>query len=1196
MAKPFTWDFEPRNVNFKLCVQAAVHPSLTGCTISIPFLDASGAVSSSVSVALNAGEVEQRQAAPRGAKRISLEKDIGSFNVTLDFVKGIQTAKLPISVTLDGTQQVVSEARICLGPLLLAGSPALSPETYRPGEPARSKRLRPTHSVSATCTESVGVAGLYSLEVFVVIDKPMLTEEMMTRLMPACFRVEMLRTLPNESTLPKQCEEVFVEVYPRLSSCSESLRETCPRMRSEKRPHNTSADFTEPVVWLLGFAPPHALREWLQHEGLVVEVHDRDPKQKAPAGGAVSDKKPIHGHGVARFPLGPLLELESLELALRSDVCPCRGDKKKRRAEALSSDSLHASGLLDEEGRQKMARREGLDNREDTTDYHLLGTVVTLRAALAVPVPKHFQIQEAEEQVHRKHWEATEAAASGHVYTAKTLSPSAHAGSPTKWAPKAQPHRAKVGEATGPWRNTMEEAVEDERLMAEDLEKTQAIAHELLEAAPTGASGGLDCRFERYGRIVLVCTEGSDGEVIRAVLGCMHGLNAALLGLGPEDGEFKLRELSQEEQDDPHLDLLTGFCILDGRSRFFVIEGLREGHSWPQLLEVIPRGPGAPKLLHNTSIGFGERLYASFGPQLKQIKIRQTLEKLSSRSSLYSWNRSVTEADAGANEVPKQLMALKYLERLRAAREASHWPKACQIRQLQLLYGAFLSDEELEGYPAEEKVKVNKSRRKTDRKRSTFCEPRRSFAVGDTATQKGVLQEALAMTAGGTLRFQERQTLKVALDQTNNHYEKHTELRKTASMQNFLKTNKELVRTQSEANVRLHDLLGKKRERETPFLEGEVFLYSSQKLNSAELQKDWMRKHMEGHESEKVWSYNPIYMSQNFEFAGAAPPGVPQPPPPRPNDTYARLENDDRKIFRGIHARPREAYRKPPRDLDPSRAELLHEPFEEAEWFRIELGEDRTKPVSVQETFDFGKVPHHRRYAHWPFDAQHLLMGQNHDFGPKSGFESVHYHGRAPGEGVEDQYLELNVKEMEAAKSKIRFHREMRTFSHGLTRHGVTDTDRHELILKDDPTLPLRGRVDEPLPESMRTMEEYHDLGRPDLEWHARLRENDSSAPLDVYTGAYIKRDLEVGHTKRSCMSGGLTKAPWRHEGTLKTMGKSKSVTYVSNHDFNAMTKPPKSRFCEDQLWKSASRTVITQKERSQSLPYKRPHHYGVHL
>ena len=34
----------------------------------------------------------------------------------------------------------LGQARICLGPLLLAGSPALSPETYRPGEPARCGR------------------------------------------------------------------------------------------------------------------------------------------------------------------------------------------------------------------------------------------------------------------------------------------------------------------------------------------------------------------------------------------------------------------------------------------------------------------------------------------------------------------------------------------------------------------------------------------------------------------------------------------------------------------------------------------------------------------------------------------------------------------------------------------------------------------------------------------------------------------------------------------------------------------------------------------------------------------------------------------------------------------------------------------------------------------------------------------------
>ncbi|CAL1167985.1 unnamed protein product [Cladocopium goreaui] len=527
-----------------------------------PFLDANGALTSSVSASLSSGEVEQRQAAPRGGQRLNLEKEIGSFNVlelsreenvSLDFVKGIQTAKLPISVTLDGTQQVVSEvkgARICLGPLLLAGSPALSPETYRPGEPARSKRLRPTHSVSATFTESVGVrkpqlgahgmsmscvntgsqvtwpvtamttakiAGLYSLEVFV-------GSSAILRLMPACFRVEMVRGLPNEleaererqKSLPDTAKEamsvveVFVEVYPKLSSCSEALRRQ---------------------LRLLGFAPPHALREWLQHEGLVVEVsdqqlddpvvvlfdvtsawqvHDRDPKDKVVPGGETIERKPIHHHGWGLKPEGLEVgecgslslgastgvgssefswdDLGRLELALRSDVCPFRGDKKKRRAEALSADlrwsyfakgpgdenlpedprsidSLHASGLLDEEGRQKMARREGLDKREDTTDYHSLGTVCdsvcTLRAALAVPVPKSTGIDAFLRLLSRTGVHSQEPAFSaiggiliGYIWKdhgpwccAGKGSPSA---SPTKWAPKAEPCRAKVGDARGP--------------------------------------------------------------------------------------------------------------------------------------------------------------------------------------------------------------------------------------------------------------------------------------------------------------------------------------------------------------------------------------------------------------------------------------------------------------------------------------------------------------------------------------------------------------------------------------------------------------------------------------------------------------------------------------------------------------------------------------------------------------------------
>ncbi|CAJ1409249.1 unnamed protein product [Effrenium voratum] len=862
-----------------------------------------------------------------------------------------------------------------------------------------------------------------------------------------------------------------------------------------------------------------------------------------------------------------------------------------------------------------MARREGLDKREDTTNYHSLGTVCTLRAALAVPVPLHLEIQIEEEKVHQTHWQNTEEMLEGNVFSAKTLSPTAAA---------AATVRALVVSILSHG-FTHEVGAEGEALQSQSGRRLRAMA-----AQPAGGRGGRAAAAglsRRGGARAAVGGHGTGGRQgrpglpLRALRPDLPALRGGLRrrghprgaadlppdqrsAAGPRpggDGEFKLRELSQEEQEDPHLDLLSGFCVLDGRSRFFVIEGLREGHSFQELLSVIPRGPDAPKLLHNSDIGFGERLYASFGPLLKQVKVRGTLEKLSCRSSLYSWNKSVSEEDARANEVPKQLMALKGLERLRAARENTHFPKAPEIRQLQLLYGAYISDQELEGYPAQEAIKVKPKKSEKDAK----GEKQLTTRLDHTATQKGVLEEALlgGQTIGGqtigrqgTMR---KATLKMPLNQTNAGYEQTTDLRKSASCQNFLKTNKELVRVQSDANVRLHDLLGKKRERETPFLEGEVYLYSSQKLNSAELQKDWMRKHMEGHESEKVWSYNPTYMSQNFEFAGAADPGVPKTLPARPNDSYARLPHDDRKVFRGVQARPQEAYRKPPRDLDPSRCELLNEPFEEGEWFRIDLGEERAKPLSVEHTFELHQVPHHRRYTDTPFDAQHMLKGEQHDFGPRSGFESVHYHGRRPDEDRQEQYLEHNIKEMEAAKSKIRFHHEMRTFSQGISRTGVTDLDRSELMLKDKATLPLRGRLDARFPESMHTMEPYHELGNPTLEWHARLRENDSSAPVDVNTGAHIKRDPEAGSgLKRSCMSGNLTRAPWRHEGTIPSLATAQAknkASYVSKHDFN-LPKPPQSRFCEDQLWKSASRTGISQKERSDTLTYKRPHHYGVHL
>jgi len=735
-----------------------------------------------------------------------------------------------------------------------------------------------------------------------------------------------------------------------------------------------------------------------------------------------------------------------------------------------------------------------------------------------------------------------------------------------------------------------------------------------------GGSEGAKVDLKRFGRIVLTANETkqeTDGEVVREVLSTFRRLNAELLGLDPDGGEFLVRRLSQEEQDDPHLDILTGFSVLDGRTRIFVMEGLRAGVSLAKLLEVIPRGPEAPKLLHDSLVGYGERLYAAFGPHLKQVKVRRaTLENLVCRPGLYIPSKSSTEADLAGNEAPKMVMHLRSLTRLRSVRESTHFPEASQVSQMELLYGDYVSDNELIGLPAEEEISVAAKKRvlssANSRDSGAATDPSATAAsqrkflrqvvnVDDDNVNETLLPEDVAAVRSPTQRFLNRKFLKPETEQENSIHEQSVDLRRSMSMQDFKTTNRKLVRTQSEANVHMNNLLGKKRERETPFIEGQVYLYSSQKLNSAELQKEWMRKHMDNHASEQMWSYNPAYMSGNFEFSGAAPPGVQAHQPSCPSDTYARLGGDDREIFRVTQARPPEAFRRPGRDLDQATVELLHEPFEENEWHQLAVGDGRRRPVRVEHSFHTDKLPHHRKKTVRPFDSQHNLLRPGSEFGPAADFESVHYHGRRMNETRHEQYEERNVREREIAASGIRSTRELKTFSETTNRKGITDLDRNERMAKDKSYMEFRGRLDARHPETMRTMETYHDLGRPDLEWHARLRENDLSPPLEVMTGTYIKRDPLVGTgSKRAVMSGKLAKAPWQHEtGTMKSLANATNRAplskYGSQTDFRTNAKAPSSRAVEEQLWKTASRTGIAQHERSRR-EYLRPHHYGVQI
>jgi hypothetical protein len=556
------------------------------------------------------------------------------------------------------------------------------------------------------------------------------------------------------------------------------------------------------------------------------------------------------------------------------------------------------------------------------------------------------------------------------------------------------------------------------------------------------------------------------------------------------------------------------------------------------------------------------------------------------------------------------------------------------IKNLEVLFGGVLTDEEKEGLPAPSRsqksmtVSGNLSRAASGGKlnaRSTITQAsgaatldlrtsstfRDSSSKGLAATfplrsskQHFAEDAAVAESSAGSTqtlmeagRSRRKIKLKNNLDMGNERYEDVLDLRKSASAPDFARENIDTLRSMSEENERLNHLMGKKRSKpiQTPFLEGrEVHMYSGQKLNSAELQKDWLRKHMDKEQNGKTYTYCPAYNSSAFEFSGAESPGKKEHRARGPNDTYSRLPGDNRPVFRPIHPSTEDEYltlhmRKGGmvngRDVHPDKSQELREAFNENEWHRLPLGEERHKPLATHIRFEPDKVPHYRTSTEQPFDPTRVGP-PSRAFGPKDYFESVYYHGRPEGEAIGADTLDATIKEQANMNKNLRGSRQLAIFNKGNTRHSITDLDRMEQTLKDPPTKKQGGKLYEPC-VTIRLEEDWHEHGRPDAEWHARLRENDSTPPYDVMTGSHLPRDPNAG-TLRGNMSGKLSKAPWRHGGDTK----AEHDLYPCKQDFNITRGPPKQKGHESQVTKMACRTAIADHERS-NLPYLRPHHYG---
>ncbi len=165
------------------------------------------------------------------------------------------------------------------------------------------------------------------------------------------------------------------------------------------------------------------------------------------------------------------------------------------------------------------------------------------------------------------------------------------------------------------------------------------------------------------------------------------------------------------------LDVISGFMIIDDDMRLVVVEGLAApGCGMESLFVDLPRmkaNDESLKILCNPEVLFPTRLYATFGPDLRRIRIRDKLKKLVRRPEIYN-RKQVEEL---CFESIDAIMALRRSTDLRSTKDLDLYPSAESLNKLELLYGEAISRADMDGTNKHDFVKTFEQNQKQVKKR-----------------------------------------------------------------------------------------------------------------------------------------------------------------------------------------------------------------------------------------------------------------------------------------------------------------------------------------------------------------------------------------------------------------------------------------------------------------------------------------------
>ncbi|XP_063518681.1 uncharacterized protein CFAP92 isoform X2 [Pongo pygmaeus] len=204
----------------------------------------------------------------------------------------------------------------------------------------------------------------------------------------------------------------------------------------------------------------------------------------------------------------------------------------------------------------------------------------------------------------------------------------------------------------------------------------------------------------QFGRIIFVF-DFKKVSLLHSLLQDITMINAKALGLDSYPirtlqqilSAFKMRVRVQEQQ---HLDVLTGFHLLDGKTHLFILEGLADQglrQLWENHQSWIPRSEhGKYKVLYNSQLLFRSRLYGDLEAILYHVHLFQPTELLLQQAVFFlrdTERRRVFQALARIHDICYNSTTLWDM----TVRDLL--PSSAMIKDLSQEFGMPLSQEEL---------------------------------------------------------------------------------------------------------------------------------------------------------------------------------------------------------------------------------------------------------------------------------------------------------------------------------------------------------------------------------------------------------------------------------------------------------------------------------------------------------------------